>query len=408
MGHSDHVLGPYRQLLTVRGLPSVLVWSLLGRLHLPGTPLATTFLVAGWTGSYVASGVVAGLYTVGVAVGGPLRGRSADQGDPSRLLIAISLAYATGLCALALAPSLVGPRWWPIAAAAALVTGLAQPPVTQIARAAWPRLTDDLAARRSVLTVEATLQELLWVVGPVLIAAVVAVGGGRAGTFTCAGLALAGSVGFALAMHRVGLRAPIEREHRAPGSVLRAHGMRAALTMSLCVIAPLTIMDMAVVAWARDYGTSAAAGALLAVWSIGSLLGGLYIGAKTAPPRLALRIALMALGFAALVPVLPPATDGSVWLIGVVLAVGGVAVAPALAATNVRIGELAPAGRTAEVFGWVMTAATLGSALTLPVAGWLLDHIGPGAAAGAAAVLAVVAALFAMAVPDPSRQISTG
>ncbi|SER79345.1 Predicted arabinose efflux permease, MFS family [Actinokineospora terrae] len=384
----------------------MLVWSLLGRLHLPGTPLATTFLVAGWTGSYIASGVVGGLYTVGVAVGGPLRGRSADQGDPARLLIAISLAYALGLTALAFAPSLVGATWWPIAAVVALVTGLAQPPVTQIARAAWPRLTEDPAARRSLYTLEATLQELLWVVGPVLVAVVVAFGGGKAGMLTCAGLALVGSCGFAFALHQVGLRVPLQQEHRTPGSVLRAHGMRAALTMSLCVVAPLVILDMAVVAWARDFATPAAAGVLIAVWAVGSLVGGFAAGASSAPPRLALRIVLMALGFVALVPVLPPVTGGSTWLIGLVLAVGGIAVAPALAASNVRIGELAPAGRTAEVFGWVMTASTLGSAVTLPVAGWLLDHIGPAAAAGAAAVLALVAAGFAVAVPDPSRQAS--
>ncbi|GLW94770.1 MFS transporter [Actinokineospora globicatena] len=401
------MLGPYRQLLTVRGLPSVFVWSLLGRLHLPGTALATTFLIAGWTGSYIASGVVGGLYTVGVAVGGPLRGRSADQGDPARLMIAISLAYATGLTVLAFTPSLVAAAWWPIAAVIGLVTGLAQPPVTQIARAAWPRLTDDPAARRSALTVESTLQELLWVVGPVLIAAVVAFGGGTAGVLTCAGLALAGSVGFAVALHRAGLREPIALEHRIAGSVLKAHGVRAALVMSLCVIAPLIVVDMAVVAWARDFGTPAAAGALVAVWSIGSLVGGLVVGARSTPPRLALRIVLMALGLAALVLVLPPVADGSAWVIGIVLAVGGVAVAPALAASNVRIGELAPAGRTAEVFGWVMTAATLGSAITLPIAGWLLDHVGPAAAAGAAAALALAAACFALAVPDPSRQPST-
>ncbi|WP_035303716.1 MFS transporter [Actinokineospora inagensis] len=393
------MLGPYRQLLTVRGLPSVLAWSLLGRLHLPGTPLATTFLVAGWTGSYVASGVVSGLYTVGVAVGGPLRGRSADQGDPARLLIAISLLYAIGMTALAFAPSLVGPGWWPIAAAVACGSGLAQPPVTQIARAAYPRLAPDAAARHSLFTVEATLQELLWVVGPVLIAVVVAVAGGRAGVLTCAGLALAGSAGFAAALHRTGLRTPVPRAGSPDGSVLRTPGIAWALAMSMCVVAPLTVLDMTVVAWARDAGSSAVAGALVAVWSIGSAVGGLVVGSRSAPPRLSRRILLMAVGIAALVPVLPPVATGSARLIGLVLAVGGVAIAPALAAANSRIGELAPPGRAAEVFGWVMTAATVGSAITLPVSGWLLDHVGPAAAAAGAAALVLVAAVVSVRVP---------
>ncbi len=391
------VLGPYRQLLTVPGLPGLLSWSLLGRLHLTGTILAMTFLVAGWTGSYVSAGLVGGVYTIGVAAGGPLRGRSADRGDPVTLLVLTGAVYAAGMSAVAFAPAFIPLGLWPLVTVLAFVTGLVQPPVTQISRAAWPRLTEG-AARQSLFAVEATLQELLFVVGPVLAATVVAVASPRAGVLLCGALALAGAVGFARALHRIGLRAPVESVQRA-GSVLGAPGLVAALAMSLCFVAPLTTVDLAIVAWARDFGTPASAGLLLAAWSVGSAVGGLVVGGRSAEPRLGLRALLMALGVAALVPVLPPVVDGPAWLIGVVLAVGGAAIAPALAATNARIGDLAPPGRAAEVFGWVVTAATLGSALTLPVAGWLLDHIGPAAAAGAAAVVSLTAAALSLAVP---------
>ncbi|WP_245931151.1 MFS transporter [Actinokineospora auranticolor] len=399
------MLGPYRQLLATRGLAGLLTWSLLGRLHLPGTPLAITFLVAGWTDSYLASGVVGGLYTVGVAVGGPLRGRSADTGDPVKLLVALSLAYATGITLLAFLPTLLPATLWPVAAAVACAAGLVQPPVTQIARASYPRLAADPAVRQSVYAVEATLQELLWVVGPVLIAAVATAVNPLAGMLTCGFLAPVCTAGFAVAVHRAGLRTPVPRADTAAGSVLRLPGIPAALLTCMFLIAPLIVLDMTIVAWARDFGSASAAGLLLAVWSVGSAVGGLVAGARTAPPVLTRRILLMAVGILALVVVLPPVVDGSVWLLGAVLAVGGAAVAPALAAANNRVGDLAPEGRASEVFGWVMMAATLGGSLVLPVAGWLLDHVGPAAAAGASAAFALAAALCAQTVPDPAGRV---
>ncbi|MBY8852565.1 hypothetical protein K7G98_31790 [Saccharothrix sp. MB29] len=57
------MLRPYRELAGVPHLPWLLLWSMLGRTHLPATPLAVSFLMAGWTGSYAVAGVVGGALT---------------------------------------------------------------------------------------------------------------------------------------------------------------------------------------------------------------------------------------------------------------------------------------------------------------------------------------------------------
>jgi len=403
------VFGPYRQLAAVPGLPAVLVWSMVGRLHLTGTALAMTFLVAGWTGSYVPAGVIGGAYTLGVAVGGPMRGRSADRGDAPALLLVTGVGYAAGLGAIAVTPTILASSAWPVLAVAAFVVALVQPPVGQISRAAWPRVAEG-AALHSLFTVEATLQELLFVLGPVLAAGTVAVVNATAAVLLCAALAVFGAIGFALALRRAGLGRPAEPALPTVSgsrSILTAPGIPAAIAMALCVIAPLMIVDMLIVAWARDRGSPGLAGLLVAVWAVGSAAGGLVVGGMSGRPRLARRIAIMAIGVGLLVPLLPPLTDAGPWLIGVVLAVGGMAVAPAIATANARIGELAPEGRAAETFGWLLTAATAGSAVALPVSGWLLDHIGPAAAAGAATVLAAAAAGLAVAVPEPALVTDT-
>ena len=109
------MLAPYRQLLAVPRLPSVLGWALFGRLHLTCTSIALTFLVVGWTGSYAKAGAVIAAATLGWGVGGPLRGRAADRGHPSRQLVVTGVLYSAGMAAIALLPS----GGWPVAAALA-------------------------------------------------------------------------------------------------------------------------------------------------------------------------------------------------------------------------------------------------------------------------------------------------
>lgn len=389
---------PYRQLFTVPQLPALLTWSLLSRLHIAGTALALTFLVAGWTGSYATAGLVTAALTVGQGIAGPLGGRIADRGSVPRLLVVTGVLYGAGLMALAALPASA----WPVAPAVALLTGLAMPPTTPVSRATWQRIAHG-TAREAVYSAETTLQELLFVVGPLLAASAVAFLDARAAVGLCAASAVLGAVGFAAAIRRAG--PAIGATHSGPrprqrSSVLATAGMPAAFAMVLCLVGGLSSVDIVLVAWARGQGKPGLAGVLGAVWAIGSLAGGLVAGGRTRPPRLGMRMAMLAVGLAALVPVLPPVlTPSSPWLIGAVLAVGGVAIAPALATGNSRIGALAPEDRKTEAFGWIATATTMGPALASPAAGWLLDHVGPAASVASAAGAAAVAAAFALCLP---------
>ncbi|WP_225978083.1 MFS transporter [Gandjariella thermophila] len=405
MSQSWGVLRPYRQLARIPHLPALLGWSLLGRLHVTGTALALSFLIAGWTGSYTLAGVVGGALALGQGLSGPSRGRSADRRSAPRLLVATGLLYGAGLAMLGVLPALLPAAAWPVEPLLALLTGLAMPPVSQVSRAAWPRLASG-AARESLYAVEATLVELVFAAGPVLISVTVALAGATAATALCGGFAVLGALGFAGVLRRAGLARPVGAGEVAgprPGrrrSVLLIRGVLAAVAVSMFLIAALEAVDMVVVAWARDRGTPATAGVLGAAWALGSAAGGLIAGGLGGTPRLPLRAAGTALGVLALVPVLPPVSPASSpWLLGVVLAVGGMAISPALAANNSRLSALAPEGRRAEVFGWVTTAITAGPTFAAPLAGWLLDRAGAAASAGGAAVLAVAATLCALAVP---------
>ncbi|QFZ24860.1 MFS transporter [Saccharothrix syringae] len=373
---------------------------MVGRVHLPGTPLAVSFLIAGWTGSYAVAGVVGAALTLGMGVAGPLRGRAADRSPARRLLLVTSCGYGVGIAVLGLLPAVLPASAWAPAVVVAFLTGLSTPPVTAMSRASFPRLATG-AARQAVFTVEASLQEVLYIVGPALAATVVAVWHPRAALWLCGALAVLGAIGFGAALRRAGLDEPVAREAGAgERTTLMANApLVLALLSALCMVASLVSIDMVIVAWARDLGTPALAGVLAAVWGVGSTVGGLIAGGLAGRAHYARRVLLLALGVAPLVLVLPPVLEPSpAWLIGLVLGIGGMAIAPAIAAGNQRISELAPDERKAEAFGWMSTFTTAGSALALPLAGSLLDHVGPAAAAGASTAAALLGALLATRV----------
>lgn len=396
------MLSTYRSLAATPSLPSLLGWALVGRLHMPAMPIALTFLVAGWTGSYAIAGTVVAALTVGGAIAGPVRGRMADRKAASRVLLVAGSCYAAGLAVLAALPA-----WaWPASLVVAFLTGLCMPPVPQIARSTWPRIASG-AVRQTLYTAEATLQELLFIVGPILAAATVAVVDARAATALSAAVALVGSAGFATAVRRAGLDLPARAPEAAAGSglggrgaLLAGRGLVAVAAVHLTLIAALGAVDLVIVAWSRNVGQPAMAGVLAAVWAFGSLLGGAVASTFTRPPRFRLRVLCTWLGISAAIPVLPPVLDpSSVWLIGAVLFVGGAAIAPTIAAAMAKVSGLAPVTRRGEAFGWLSTAATAGIALSSPITGFVLDRYGPAAGVGAAAALSATAVLLSLSVP---------
>ncbi|MFC4561269.1 MFS transporter [Nocardiopsis mangrovi] len=395
------MLQSYRRLFAVPHLGSLLFWSLVARLHIGGMPIAVTFLVAGWTGSYAIAGLVSGALTVGTALGGPIRGRMADHRPADRLLAVSAVVYGAGLAVLALLPASL---WW-AAVPLSLVTGVFLPPASQIARSLWPRvLTGRL--RQSMYAAEATLQELLFIIGPLLAAAVVGVAGGRAGVAVLTAVSCAGALGFAWALRGAGhTLPPSAAADAAPvpggarGSLLADRGILLVLAMCTLLVAGLGGVDLVMVAWSRELGSPGYAGVLMAVYAAGSLVGGLVAGGLSGPPRLPRRAFAAAVGVLPLIVLLPPiAHVPSPWLVAPVLFVAGLAIAPTLAAVTERLGDLAPPHRRGEAFGWLTTANTAGISVAAPVTGWLIDAGGAAAGVAGATAFALAAACLSVGV----------
>jgi predicted MFS family arabinose efflux permease len=153
-------------------------------------------------------------------------------------------------------------------------------------------------------------------------------------------------------------------------------------------------------------GSKGATGPLLAIWGLGSMLGGL-LAARAAPADAArwivLLLAALGIGDLALVPV--SALSG----LAPLLLVAGAAIAPLLGIAYSVVERVTPGGGQTEAFAWLTTAIGVGIAGGSALAGALVDAGGPGAGFAAAAAAGLVACAVtsarrsSLAAPAPAR-----
>jgi MFS family permease len=346
------------------------------------------------TGSYAAAGVVAAASALAVAVAAPLLGGIVDRRGQTGVLVWSGVVAGGAYVALGLLPHAA-----PLGALALLAaaTGAAQPPLGACLRTLWPDvLADDREAIRSAFALEAAVLELTYISGPagfLLLAAVTSTGASMA----VLGVTLAvGTLAFAAQPASRAWR-PDDAVGASPeprGSALRAPGVQTIAAISALVGVVMGGIEVAVTAAGNAHG-SGATGALLAIWGLGSLVGGVMaarIGGPRGARELMVLLVLLGVGHAALA-----AGGSSPLALGVLLLAAGAWIAPVFATTTTLTGELARPGTRTEAFSWNMTALAAGVALGSALAGVIVDAGGTGAAFVAMGAAGVVAAGMAAA-----------
>lgn len=394
-----------RALLAMPGTRGPIAGAFLGRLSLGMTPLATVLLVREHAGAYGAAGACAASFAATSALGAPVRGRLVDRRGQRVVLLVCGAIYAAGLLGFMLAALAGAPL--AVLAAASGIAGLAFPPFSAALLALWARTLPSRELLQVAYAFDASCAEAGFLFGSLVVALVAAWASAAAATALAAALGMIGALLFVSARSSAAPSSSPAMPDPARSFVLGVAGVRTVLLQAAAVGAGVGALEIALPAFAEADGAVGRAGLLLAVWSTGSIFGGLWLGSRptAADERLVRRHVLLALG-ALLVTMPLPFVTGFIPML-LILVAGGFFLSPVIATMYLLLERLAPRDALAEAFTWLTSAVFGGAALGSGIAGVLVEQAGPaGALAGvlvaAALACAIATALRATLAPAPA------
>ena len=384
-------LARYAALLRPREMRQTIAASLLGRLPIGMTGLGILLLVQSASQSFARGGAATACYVIGLAAVAPVLGRLIDRHGPRSTLVACAIAFPAALIALVVAVH--EPAHPLLILALAAAAGATFPPITVCMRTYFRhRLGDDplLAAAYSL---ESVLIELVFIVGPMLVALFVALASPATAVMFSAGCGCIGTLLFLGSPPLRGWRIEAGRARSLLGP-LGERGFIALSGVILCYSAAFGLLEIGITAYATERGKPALAGVLLGLMSAGSALGGLAYGSRSwhAPlvRQFALMLALMGAGLLILV------VPWSPWPFAMWSLFAGVVMAPALIIQSMLVATTARQEHMTEAFTWAASALLSGVGIGMAAGGALLEYWQSPAVLAAGAAAALVAAAGAL------------
>ncbi|MEU2604283.1 MFS transporter [Streptomyces albus] len=409
----------YRTVIGLGGGPLLPAVSFLGRLPTAMCQLGSLLLVARTSGSLATAGLVGGALAAGQTVGGPVVGRLADRLGQRPVVLVAALLNACAVTALVVAA--LGRAPTVLLAALGVATGLSVPQVGPLARTRTVAL-----ARRAgsgdrtvsaALSLEGTLDEISFVLGPALVGVAATVAHPAAALALAAGLLIVCGTAFALhptaravapdrAPHRPAAapRGKARRRaepHRRRGTV---HALRASAALQGAMFGAC---QAGITALTEELGAPGQSGLVYAAMGVMSAVVGLAMA--SVPPSVTLTARWRAATCAALVLALPLLVVHSlVWLYVVVVVLGS-AYAPHLITLFALTERVVPASRLGESMAFMTSGIIGGQALALMASGPVAEARGPGAAFAVAVGTAAAACALSWACrPERERPASAG
>jgi MFS family permease len=360
--------GPWARVIAAPQVGALATASVVARLPFGMTGVGLVIFVHARTGSFGIAGLVAGFFTLGFALAGPLLGRLVDRRGPRPVLAPTGVVCAAGL----LATAAIGDgaaATVPLVLAGAL-TGASIPPVSGVLRRTWPALVPRQDLHTAYLF-DSVLIEIVFVCGPLLTGLVAAAVSPAAPLLVAAGLSLFGTAWFLL-IPAVSAEQPLGAEHHTRAGALASPAIRYLVLTGLPLGASFGALDVALPAFGASHGSSALGGLFAATLAVGSMLGAFLfgaLGARLGDARQAL-LRLAALQPLLIAPLLLAPTSAAL----VVLALLAGSYAAPMVTLRSRIAEVAmPIGTGTETFTWLLLAVMVGVSASSALAGPLVE-----------------------------------
>ncbi len=372
-------MSTYWTLLKTPGVARVIAAQLTARFPFGMLSLAFLIHIERVYDSYGSAGLVLGAMSIGQAIAGPLTSRLMGRWGMRPVIIATLVVCASSIIVMALVTLPISGLM-----AIGLIAGLSTPPIQPAVRTIYPKIVNSRQLT-PLFSLDASAQEIIWVLGPVIATFVAIQVSSVAGILLAAAFLVGGGIWF-VALPEVG-RVRIPRSRRKLGAVLKRPPVMLSTIVGFMLVAACAAVEAGVVA-AFGHGSSDS-GWVLGIFAAGSLVGGLALGhAPIGPWALASRMLIVTVG-------LGLATLGlNFWWLAGTLLFAGIGIAPAFAVLFGIVSASVKFSDTAEAYGWVGTGQLMGAAMGSAIAGFMIDHSGAGAAIMVAAGFAALGTLI--------------
>lgn len=363
------MLTPYRDLLATPGGRRFSGAAFVARMPIAMVNLGIVLLVVAENGSYGLAGAISATFAIVNAASAPVIARLVDRRGQRRILAPVTALYAAGL-GLFVALVTGGAPTWSLYLSAALA-GLFGPSIGSLVRARWGHVLGQGPRLGTAYAFESVLDELIFVVGPLIVTVLATRVVPAAGLLGAVVLVVVGTM--ALLSHRTS-EPPAAAHDADHPSALRSPGLLILMAVMAFVGGVFGSVEISAVAFADESGRRVLAGPLLAFYAGGSMLSGLAFGAVTWRVSARRRLLLGAAVMTATVTTLPWTDSAAV--LAALLFLAGVGIAPTLISGFSLVERIVPTATVTEGLTWATTGLIVGFSAATWLAGRLVDTAG--------------------------------
>jgi len=371
------MLAPYRKLFKVQGGWRFSFAAFILRLPISMLYLAIVLFVVAETDSYAIAGALSMAASAVLSVAAPLWSRAADQFGQRKILSITAPLHIFFMAAFVIllkndAPTIL---WFTSALLfEAFVIGSGQ-----MVRRRWLHaIKDNQALTDTAYSFEAFVDEVIFTTGPVIATLIAVTFAPEYAIFAAMFLVATGALSFAA--QRSSEPPPHPKEIGEDRSLLIRQPFIKALFIPLMFCgAFFTSAGLVIVAYSDYYGARESSGYLIAIWSFGSGVAALAMGSikwrRSASRRFIESVVTL---FLLTIPIYLAAilAPGNFLLMGAVLFINGLAVAPMLTSSLTAAERSVAESRKTEVLAWAISALNFGGALPPAITGYIIDNQG--------------------------------
>ncbi len=371
------MIAPYIQIYRTKGAFKFSLAAFIARMPISMMSIAIVFVVVAKTDSYALAGTFTAVGALIAAFVAPFWSRAADRYGQSRILTIAAPIHIAALLGFLTAIRLDAPKWsWflllMLFEGVFVGTG-------QMVRRRWSHvLNGDSKLMNTAYSVESLLDEIVFMVGPIITTLCATNIGPYAGLLTAAIFLSVGSIFFISQKETEPTPHPKVKgiKHRNPIFTVEVQSI---FFPFIFAGASFSATGLIIVGYADQYGAKSQTGLLYAIWALGSLIaafinGALHwkISAKNRFMVFTLALAIFTLPLLLAAKLFP----GNFFTLSIALFLNGIFIAPLIVAGYTAAENLVEENQVTETLAWILSGLILGGALPGAITGHIIDTTG--------------------------------